>query len=87
MESSDPTKLTGGYRAEYGGLRLLVRQKEYAVEFFVFDKARKAVVWRGSAPDMEAAKDAALFEARESLAYPSEPLPEWAPYTDEISNL
>ena len=75
MESNDSTKVTVGYYAEYGGLRLLVRQKEYAFEFFVFDKAGKAVVWRGTAPNMEAAKDAALFEARESLAYPQNHCP------------
>jgi hypothetical protein len=87
MASTDSPKLNEGYQAEYGGLRLLVQQKEDSVKAIVFDKARKAVIWNGDAPNMDDAKDSALLAAREWLANPSESLPEWEPYIDQISNL
>jgi hypothetical protein len=73
-----------GYRAEYASLRLLVQRQEESFEFTVFDGS--AIVWRANAPDMDAAKDGAIFEAREWLGHPSVQLPAWEPFTDEISN-
>jgi hypothetical protein len=70
-----------GYRTQYASLHLLVRQQEESFEFTVFDGS--AIVWRANAPDMKAAMDGAVFEAREWLGHPSIPLPVWEPFTHE----
>jgi hypothetical protein len=73
-----------GYRTEYDSLHLLVQRQEQSFEFTVRDGS--SIVWRANAPDLDAAKDGAIFEAREWLGHPSVPLPAWEPFTDEISN-
>jgi hypothetical protein len=70
-----------GYQTHYAGLHLLVRRQQESFEFTVFDGS--SIVWRANASDMEAAKDGAIFEAREWLGHPALPLPAWEPFTDD----
>ena len=72
-----------GYRAEYAGLHLVAKRLASSFEFTVFDGI--SIVWQATADDILAAKDGAIFEAREWLGHPSVPLPTWEPFTVRTS--
>ena len=72
--------LVKSYRAEYAG-RLVVQLRENCVEFTVFEG--EAIIWQASASDVDAGKNAALFEAREWSGDQHGALPNWVPCGDE----
>jgi len=69
------------YRTEFAGLRLLVQPRKDGFEYIIFEGG--AIIWWGTAGDIQAAKTAALFEAREWSLNSSDSVPVWEACSDE----